>query len=127
MAQVEDHHHAYDGEQRDPDWEAPLRQHHRQQHAEQSHHRTDREFDATGDDHQSQSDTEDPERADLPREVLQIDDVQKVWIDGGRDDTEDNEQYEYAELFFHKRLSFSAGGQTHHDLFAELWTFKNSR
>ena len=52
--------------------DVPLGQHDRQQHAEQGERRADRQIDAAGDDHQAESQAEDPERADQPGRVLEV-------------------------------------------------------
>src|SRR5689334_19548056 len=88
-----------DRKQRRP---VPLHQHLRQQHAQQREDRAYGKVYAAGDNDYADAYAEDAEHADQPRHVLQVGAVKKLRVDRGHDDAEDDEQNEYAKLFFHE-------------------------
>ena len=79
----------------------PLGQHHRQQHPEQGERRPDGQIDAASDDHQAESQADNPERPDQSSRVLEIRGRHEAGVEHGDDGAQHDQQQERRELFFH--------------------------
>jgi hypothetical protein len=79
----------------------PFGQHDRQQYAEQRESRPDRQIDPAGDDHESQPEAEDAERADEPRRVLKVGRRHESRVERRDNDAQHHQQQEGCEFLSH--------------------------
>jgi len=79
----------------------PLGQHHRQQHPEQGERRPDGQIDTASDDHQAESQADNPERPDQSSRVLEIRGRQEAGVERGDDGAQHDQQQERREFFLH--------------------------
>src|SRR6185295_5830319 len=77
----------------------PFREHHRQQNPEQRKDGPHRKIDASSDDHNADTDAENPKGTDQPRHILNVGGAEKLWIFQSHDDAESNEKREDSEFF----------------------------
>ncbi len=75
--------------------------------AEEREHRADREIDAAGDDDDAETERQQPEQADLVREVDEVDRRDELRVDEGGDGAGNEDEEEEAEFFStHSRALF---------------------